>query len=126
MKLNPLAAYAESEEVKLGRMSIDKEFEGDLQGTSKGEMLSAMTAVKGSAGYVAIERVSGALQGKQGSFILQHTGVMTRGAAQLTVMIVPDSGTGELAGISGRMTINAQGGHAYELEYSLDQDASGL
>jgi len=101
-------------------MSIDKQFQGDLEATSQGEMLTAGTAVQGSAGYVAIERVSGTLHGRRGTFILQHSGTMTRGAPQLAVTVVPDSGTGELAGLSGRMTITiADGKHSYELEYAL-------
>jgi len=104
----------------LARMSIDKRFHGDLEATSAGEMLSATTEVKGSAGYVAMERVNGVLQGRHGSFVLQHHGIMSRGAPQLTVTIVPDSGTGELTGISGSMSIKIEGGkHSYELEYSL-------
>ncbi len=104
----------------LARMSIDKQFVGDLAATSKGEMLSAGTSVKGSAGYVAIERVVGTLGGRRGSFVLQHNGVMTRGAPQLTITVVPDSGTGALAGLSGTMAIIiADGKHSYELDYSL-------
>jgi hypothetical protein len=108
----------------LGRMSIDKVFSGDLHGTSKGEMLSAMTAVKGSAGYVAIERVTGVLQGRSGSFMLQHLGTMNRGAPQLTVLVVPDSGTGELTGITGSLSIDITGGkHFYTFDYALPPPA---
>jgi hypothetical protein len=108
----------------LGRMSIDKIFSGDLQGTSKGEMLSAMTAVKGSAGYVAIERVTGTLQGRSGGFVLQHLGTMNRGAPQLTVLVVPDSGTGDLTGITGRLSIEiTDGKHLYTLDYALPPPA---
>jgi len=104
----------------LGRMSIDKVFSGDLQGTSKGEMLSALTAVKGSAGYVAIERVTGTLQGRSGSFMLQHLGTMTRGTPTLTVLVVPDSGTEGLTGIAGSLSINiTDGKHFYTLDYTL-------
>jgi hypothetical protein len=104
----------------VGRMSIDKQFHGDLEATSKGEMLAVTTAVKGSAGYVAMEEVSGTLQGRAGTFALQHTGTMTRGTPQLSVTVVPDSGTGQLAGLAGRMTIRIEGGkHSYELEYTL-------
>jgi len=107
-------------EAPIGRMSIDKQFHGDLEATSKGEMLSAMTEVKGSAGYVAIERVTGTLHGRKGSFVLQHAGTMNRGAASLSVTVVPDSGTGELAGVSGKMAINIEAGkHSYEFEYTL-------
>jgi hypothetical protein len=101
-------------------MSIDKQFRGDLDATSKGQMLTGMGGVKGSAGYVAIERVSGTLDGRRGTFVLQHSGTMTRGAPQLSVTVVPDSGTDELAGIAGRMTIDvANGQHAYTFEYTL-------
>jgi hypothetical protein len=101
-------------------MSIDKRFHGDLEATSKGEMLMAGTAVEGSAGYVAIEIVSGTLQGRSGTFVLQHSGTMTRGAPQLTITVVPDSGTGQLLGLAGRMTIIIAGGkHSYDFEYTL-------
>jgi hypothetical protein len=104
----------------VGRMSIDKQFHGDLEGSSKGQMLAVQGDVKGSAGYVAMERVSGTLAGRNGTFALQHTGTMTRSTPELSVTVVPDSGTGELAGISGRMTINiADGKHSYEFEYTL-------
>ena len=104
----------------LARMSLDKQFQGDLQGTSKGEMLTAMTAVKDSAGYVAIELVTGTLQGRTGTFVLQHNGIMTRGTPNLAVTVVPDSGTGQLEGIAGTMTIKIEGGkHFYEMEYTV-------
>jgi hypothetical protein len=120
VKLTPQPPEDKTEGSTLGRMSIDKQFHGDLEATSKGEMLSAMTAVRGSAGYVAIERVSGTLQGRSGTFVLQHTGTMTRGAPQLTITVVPDSGTGQLAGLSGKMTIKIENGkHSYEFEYTL-------
>jgi hypothetical protein len=110
----------EAEGAKLGRMSIDKKFSGSLDATSQGEMLSAMTDVKGSAGYVALERVSGTLHGRKGTFVLQHSGTMTRGAAELSVTVVPDSGTGDLAGLAGKMTIKIDAGkHVYELDYTL-------
>ena len=103
-----------------GRMSIDKQFHGDLEGTSKGEMLSAMTSVKGSAGYVAIEHVSGSLKGRSGAFVLQHSGTMTRGVQQLSVTVVPDSGSDQLVGLSGKMAINiVDGKHFYDFEYAL-------
>jgi|SRR5436305_1656605 len=115
VKLTPQA-----EEASLGRLSIDKQFHGDLEATSKGQMLTAGTAVKGSAGYVAIERVSGTLQGRSGSFVLQHSGTMTRGVPQLTITVVPDSGTAQLAGLSGKMAIDiADGKHSYEFDYTL-------
>lgn len=111
-----------AEDANLGRMLIDKQFHGDLAATSKGQMLSAMTAVKGSAGYVAIEKVSGALHGRTGSFVLQHSGTMTRGTPGLSITVVPDSGTNQLAGLTGKMTINiVEGKHFYEFEYTLDK-----
>ena len=112
----------EAESANLGRMSIDKLFSGDLEATSKGEMLSAVTEVKGSAGYVAMERVSGTLHGRSGSFILQHSGTMTRMAPQMSVTVVPDSGTGQLVGLAGTMTIKiADGKHFYEFDYTLPE-----
>jgi hypothetical protein len=106
----------------LGRMTIDKQFHGDLEGTSKGQMLTGMTDVKGSAGYVAIEKVSGTLKGRTGTFILQHTGTMNRGVPQLSITVVPDSGTGQLTGITGNFkVIIADGKHSYEFEYTLPE-----
>jgi hypothetical protein len=111
-----------TEEKTLGRMSIDKQFHGDLEAISKGEMLSAMTSVKGSAGYVAMERVTGSLHGQTGTFVLQHSGTMTRGTPQQSVTVVPDSGTDQLTGLSGKMIILiADGGHSYEFEYELEK-----
>jgi hypothetical protein len=104
----------------LGRMSIDKQYHGDLDGSSKGQMLTAGTNVKGSAGYVAMERFTGTLNARKGSFVLQHTGTMNRGALQLSITVVPDSGTDELAGVTGKMAIIiADGKHSYDLEYAL-------
>ncbi|MFL5495744.1 MAG: DUF3224 domain-containing protein [Gemmatimonadales bacterium] len=111
---------AEAEDSTLGRMLIDKQFRGDLQATSRGQMLTATTPVQGSAGYVAIERVSGTLHGRTGSFVLQHSGMMSRGTPQLIISVVPDSGTGELAGLAGQMTIIiTEGKHSYEFEYTV-------
>ena len=108
----------------MGRLSINKTFSGDLQATSQGEMLSAGTAVKGSAGYVAMERVTGTLHGKSGSFVLQHSGTMNRGAPQLTVSVVPDSGTDELTGLSGTLGIQiADGRHSYVMDYEIAPQA---
>jgi len=122
VKLAPLDAYETSKESMLGRMSIDKQFHGGLEATSRGEMLMAMTSVKGSAGYVALERVTGTLNGQRGSFTLQHSGTMNRGTPQLSVAVVPDSGSDELAGITGTMTIQiADGKHSYEFEYALPE-----
>ena len=121
VKLSPLPADAGTEGTTLGRMSIDKKFHGDLEADSKGQMMSAMGSVKGSAGYVAMEQVTGTLQGRKGSFVLQHSGTMTRGVAELIVSVVPDSGTGELSGLAGKLTIHiaSDGKHSYEFEYSL-------
>ena len=118
--LAPLPAHDAATGAALGRMAIDKRFRGDLDATSVGEMLSVLTGVKGSAGYVALERVTGTLGGRAGSFALQHSGTMTRGEPSLSVTVVPDSGTGELAGLTGRMTIEVGGGqHRYDFEYDL-------
>jgi Protein of unknown function (DUF3224) len=112
----------EAESANLGRMSIDKHFQGDLEATSNGEMLSAVSDVKGSAGYVAIERVTGTLHGRNGTFVLQHTGTMTRGVPQLSVTVVPDSATGDLTGLSGSMAIKIEAGeHSYEFDYMLPE-----
>jgi hypothetical protein len=104
-------------------MSLDKQFHGDLEAASKGEMLGAMTEVDGSAGYVAMERIEGTLNGRSGTFVLQHSGTMTRGVQQMTITVVPDSGTGGLGGITGSMTIiiKVGGKHFYEFEYQLAQ-----
>lgn len=104
----------------VGRMSLDKTYHGDLEGTAQGEFLAAMTPVEGSAGYVAIERVTGTLHGRSGTFMLQHSGTMARGAQSLSITVVPDSGTGDLTGLAGTMRIIQEGGkHAYELDYTL-------
>ena len=120
VKLNPQPADDYFDATVLSRLTIDKDLRGDLEGTSKGQMLSAVTPIRNSAGYVAIERVTGTLQGRTGTFILQHSGTMHRGGPSLVVSIVPDSGTGGLEGISGTMTIDLSGGkHAYTLDYTL-------
>jgi hypothetical protein len=121
VKLAPLAS-PELPQGVIGRMSIDKQFHGDLEGTSKGEMLMASTEVKGSAGYVALEQVTGKLNGKTGSFILQHSATMDRGTPHLSIAVVPDSGTGELAGLTGTMNIViTEGKHSYDFEYNLPE-----
>jgi len=103
----------------ISRMILDKQYHGDLEGTSKGQMLAAGSA-KSSGVYVAIEIVTGTLQGKTGTFALHHTGIMTRSSPSLSISVVPDSGTGQLAGIAGEMKINiADGKHAYEFNYTL-------
>jgi hypothetical protein len=120
VKLTPLPAYDTSPGSPLGRRSLDKVFSGDLTATSKGEMLSVGTAVKGSAVYVAIERVTGTLGGRKGSFCLHHTGIMNRGAPSLTINVVPDSGTDDLIGLTGTMAIIiADGKHSYEFDYEF-------
>jgi hypothetical protein len=120
VKLTPQELHKKIEGAPVGRLSIDKQFQGDLEGTSIGEMLSAGTEVKGSAGYVAIERITGTLHGKHGTFVLQHNGILTRGVPQLSCTVVPDSGTGELIGLSGSLAINiVEGKHLYEFNYTL-------
>lgn len=117
----PLSGIAEA--TGLGRLSLDKRFEGDLQATSQGEMLSFRSSVQGSAGYVAMETVRGTLQGRSGSFVLQHSSSMERGTPTQSITVVPDSGTEGLAGIAGRMVIAiASGGaHSYQFDYELPQ-----
>jgi hypothetical protein len=120
VKLSPQPTYNTDQTALLGRMSMDKQYRGDLDGTSKGEMLTAGSAIKGSAGYVAIERVNGNLDGKAGGFALQHTGTMDRGMPSLVITVVPDSGVGDLEGIAGTMSITiVDGRHFYVLDYSL-------
>jgi hypothetical protein len=118
VELKPLPAE-EGGPVGISRMSIDKRFVGDLSGTSRGEMMTAAGTTAGSAGYVAVERVTGTLHGRSGEFLLQHFGTMRRGEGTLTVEVVPDSGTAELQGLMGTMTIDAAADHAYVLEYEL-------
>ncbi|HZP24629.1 MAG TPA: DUF3224 domain-containing protein [Terriglobales bacterium] len=105
----------------LGRMTLDKQFHGGLEGSSKGEMLTAGSGAKGSSGgYVALESFTGTLDGRKGSFVLQHSGTMTAGSPQLTITVVPGSGTGELEGLTGKMDITMAGGkHSYDLTYTL-------
>jgi hypothetical protein len=120
VKLTPQATDTAPEGSPLGRLTIDKQFHGDLEGMSKGEMLTAGTTIKNSAGYVAVERVVGTLHGRKGTFTLQHNATMTRGVGTLNIIVVPDSGSGELSGISGTMTIEiADGKHYYGFEYSI-------
>jgi hypothetical protein len=121
IKLNPLETYAKSkDDIQLGRLSIDKTFHGQLNATSQGEMLNAVSPIKGSAGYVALELVSGELDGKKGSFALQHYGTMGNGQQNLILEVVPGTGVGELKGLSGKMAIDiADGQHLYSFEYEL-------
>jgi hypothetical protein len=122
VKITP--AEAEAKGVASGRLTIEKTFEGDLVGTSHGEMWTADTSVEGSAGYVAIEKVSGALSGRSGAFTLLHQGTMRRGGDfVLTIVVVPDSGTEGLSGLTGKMTITiTEGKHFYELVYMLPDE----
>lgn len=120
IQLTPAPTTPSTESAKLGRLSFHKQFQGDLDATSLGEMLSFRTPVAGSAGYVAMERVEGKLGGRSGSFVLMHLGEMARGQPQLTVQVVPDSGTGELVGLSGALTIDVRDGkHSYVFQYKL-------
>jgi hypothetical protein len=120
VKLTPEAPDGTPADSALGRLRMVKQFHGDLQGSSRGQMLTAMTPVEGSAGYVAIERVTGTLNGRDGTFVLQHSGTMSQGRQNLIIAVVPHSGTGELVGLAGQMVITiANGKHAYEFEYTL-------
>ena len=111
------------DEINVGRMLINKSYRGGLDGSGQGQMLSKRTSIEGSAGYVAIEEFTGSIKGKKGSFTLLHTGVMDRGESSLEVIVVPDSGTGELEGISGKMKINiSEGKHSYEFEYTINRE----
>ena len=124
VKLEPQSSDAPPDVSPLARLSIDKRFTGDIDATSRGEMLSAGSPVKGSAGYVAIERVSGSSGDRAGTFVLQHSGTMNRGAPQLVISVVPDSGTGDLTGLAGTMTLDITGGqHFYDLAYTLSDAA---
>lgn len=120
VKITPIATDTPAEGSALGRMAIDKQFHGDIDATSRGEMLTAGTAIRGSAGYVAIERVTGTVHGRRGTFALQHNATMTRGDGKLAIIVVPDSGTGELIGLAGTLGIEITGGkHSYTFDYSL-------
>ena len=120
VKLTPQTAAPGIEAASLGRMTIDKQFHGDLVASSLGEMLSIHTKTQGSAGYVAIERVTGSLHGRTGSFVMQHSATMNRGVSSLAVTVVPDSGTDELTGLRGSMTIEIDHGkHNYTMDYVL-------
>jgi hypothetical protein len=108
----------------IARLTIDKQFHGDIEAHSQGQMLAAGTAIEDSAGYVAIEKATGTLHGRNGSFILQHNGTMARGAGKLTITVVPDSGTGELVGLTGEMSITiVDGKHLYEFDYTLAESS---
>jgi len=122
--LQPLPNAEVSPEASLGRMLLLKKFSGDLVASARGQMLTASTGMKGSAAYVAIDQVTGELGGRRGSFVLQHSGSMNRGVPTLSIMVVPDSGTGELAGLTGTLSINIiDGKHFYDFIYSLPERA---
>lgn len=120
VKVAPLAAEENVGDPLIGRLSLAKTFSGAMAGSSKGQMLGIDTGIKDSGGYVAAERFVGTLDGRKGSFSLQHSGTMQGGKYEMNIIVVPDSGTDELSGIAGKMTIKIEGGkHFYELEYSL-------
>ena len=122
--LQPLSNSEVTSDPLFGRLLLTKKFNGDLTATARGQMLSSGTLTKGSAGYVAIDQVTGTLEGRQGSFVLQHTGSMNRGVPTLSIMVVPDSGTDELAGLSGTLSINIiDGKHFYDFIYSIPGQA---
>ena len=122
VKLSPQAPVEGVGDPTVGRLSLDKQFHGDLEGTSRGQMLAVQTGVQGSAGYVAMERVSGTLRGRTGTFALQHSGTMDRGSPSLTISVVPGSGTGALAGLTGSGTVGGAMGEekmGYTFEYTV-------
>ena len=120
VEMKPQPGQTDVSGVALGRMLLDKHFTGDLVGSGQGEMLTALTPVKGSAGYVAVERFTGTLHGHAGSFVFQHSGTMDQGAQRLAISVVPDSGTEGLAGLRGTFKLNiAEGRHTYEFKYTL-------
>ncbi len=121
VKLAPQPTEPNANVAEPSRMTLDKKFSGDLAAISKGQMLASRSTVPGSAGYVAMELVTGALHGRIGTFVLQHTGTMDRDTPTLSVTVVPDSGTGELVGLTGTMNIIISGGkHSYEFDYTLN------
>ena len=121
VKMTPQPPEAAAAGAAIGRMLLDKQFHGALEATSKGQMLAVMTTVKDSAGYVAMEHVVGTLEGRRGTFALQHSGTMNRGKQSLDLHVVPDSGTGDLTGLTGTMAIIMTGGkHEYDFEYSIE------
>lgn len=120
VKLAPQGEPDKADDSTLARYSLDKQYHGDLDATASGTMLTAGTDVKGSAGYVAIERVTGKLNGRAGSFVLQHSGTLTRGAPEQSITVVPDSGTGQLMGLTGKLTVIIDAGkHSYSFDYTL-------
>jgi len=122
VSLQPLSNAEITSDAMLGRLLLNKKFSGDLTASARGQMLSAGTTTSGSAGYVAIDHVTGNLEGRQGSFVLQHSGSMNRGVPTLSIMVVPDSGTDDLAGLSGTLSINViDGKHFYDFIYSIPE-----
>jgi hypothetical protein len=122
VEMTPQPAQDGIGDADIGRMALDKQFHGELEATGSGQMLAVGTDVQGSAGYVALERVSGTLHGRSGTFALQHSGTMTRGAPQLTITVVPDSGTDGLRGLAGTLTIAiSDGQHFYDMDYTLPE-----
>lgn len=120
VKLNPVSGEGDSEESTMSRLTIHKEFHGPLEGSSYGQMLASYGSVKGSAGYVAMEKVEATLEGRHGTFVLQHLGTMDRGDQSLSILVVPDSGSGDLLGLSGTMKIIIEDKqHFYEFSYSF-------
>jgi hypothetical protein len=120
VKISPLTLSEQSADPKLGRMSIEKQYHGELEATAKGEMLTAESELNDSGVYVAVERVTGTLHGKKGSFAMHHTGVMNRGKPELKISVVPDSGKDDLQGLTGTMNIRIESGkHFYDFDYSL-------
>jgi hypothetical protein len=123
VKIDPQPPDEKGGGAAIGRMFLDKQFHGDLEATSKGTMLAAGTGAKNSSGgYVALEIVTGSLKGRTGTFVLEHSATMNRGVPQLSIIVVPDSGTGQLTGLSGKMNINiVDGKHSYDFEYTLPE-----
>ncbi len=124
IKMAPLDTYNQAEGAGIARFSIDKEYSGDIEATSQGEMVSAGSPQEGRAGYVAMERVTGTLAGRQGSFVLQHSSTMDGDRQSQSIAVVPGTTTGELTGLTGTMRIlNEAGAHSYEFDYSLSEPA---
>jgi len=120
VKITPLTLDDKDAGTRFARMALVKHYHGDLEAEAKGEMLTAGTAIKDSAGYVAIEKVAGTLRGRKGSFALQHSATMNRGVPQLSITVVPDSGTEELTGLTGSMTVQIDGAkHGYVFEFTM-------
>jgi hypothetical protein len=123
VKMNPQPPDEKVGDPSIGRMLLDKQYDGNLEATSKGQMLAVGTDVPGSAGYVAMERVTGTLNGRKGTFALQHNGIMTRGTPHLSITVVPDSGTGELVGLTGKLlVVIVDGKHSYEFDYTFAEN----